>query len=92
MDEPNRDGMTADDVTQWIADMKEAGLARSAAACGRLLGINPMAMGKLQKKGADTRTALSCRALLHRLPPYTSATRILPPPKGEHGPADGVSN
>jgi DNA-binding CsgD family transcriptional regulator len=55
----------------WLADMKSAGLARSDAECARLLGISANSVVSLKKNGADTRTALACRALLHRLEPYS---------------------
>lgn len=55
---------------QWLADMKSAGLARSDAACARLLGVSPNGLLHMKKHGADRRTALACRALLHRLSPY----------------------
>lgn len=54
----------------WLADMKSAGLARSDAECARLLGISPNGLIKRKKQGANLETALACRALLHRMPPY----------------------
>ena len=62
--------MTADQFTRWLADMKSAGLGRSDAACARLLGISANSVVTMKKNGADKRTALACRALLHRLEPY----------------------
>jgi len=62
--------MTADQFTRWLADMKSAGLARSDAECGRLLGVTADTVVNIKAKGADTRTALACRALLHRMEPY----------------------
>lgn len=63
--------MTADQFTNWLADMKSAGLARSDAECARLLGISANSVVTMKKQGADVRTALACRALLHRLEPYS---------------------
>lgn len=63
--------VTADQFTKWLAEMKSAGLARSDAKCAELLGISPNAVVDMKKRGADVRTALACRALLHRLEPYS---------------------
>lgn len=62
--------MRPDAFIAWLADMKSAGLARSDAECARLLGISANSVVSLKKNGADMRTALACRALLHRLEPY----------------------
>jgi hypothetical protein len=62
--------MTADQFNKWLADMKSAGLARSDAQCARLLGVSPNSVVTMKKQGADLRTALACRALLHRMEPY----------------------
>ena len=62
--------MTPVAFTAWLADMKSAGLARSDAECARLLGISANSVVAMKQRGADTRTALACRALLHRLEPY----------------------
>lgn len=62
--------MTGSDFCQWLAEMKDAGLGRSDAACARLLGLSANAVVDMKRRGCDVRTALACRALLHRLPPY----------------------
>lgn len=65
--------MTANDFQRWLDDMKAAGLARSDAAAARSLGLSPNAIVLIKRygtNGADQRTALACRALLHRLEPY----------------------
>lgn len=54
----------------WLADMKSAGLARSDAQCAKALGISANSVVDMKKRGADLRTALACRALLHRLEAY----------------------
>lgn len=64
--------MTPDQFTEWLAAMKAAGLARSDKACADLLGISANALVAMKKRGCDRRTALACRALLHRLDPYGS--------------------
>lgn len=63
--------MTPAAFVAWLAEMKSAGLARSDAECARLLGLsaNSIVLMK-QTRGTDRRTALACRALLHRLEPY----------------------
>lgn len=62
--------MTADQFTRWLAEMKSTGLARSDAKCAELLGISANSVVTMKKNGADLRTALACRALLHRMEPY----------------------
>lgn len=62
--------MTPSSFIAWLAAMKAAGLGRSDAACGRLLGVSANTVVALKRDGADRRTALACRALLHRLEPW----------------------
>lgn len=62
--------MTPASFVAWLADMKSAGLARSGAECARLLGISANSVVTMKQRGTDRRTALACRALLHRLEPY----------------------
>jgi DNA-binding CsgD family transcriptional regulator len=62
--------MTAAQFTKWLAEMKSAGLARSDAECARMLGVSANSVVAMKKNGADLRTALACRALLHRMIPY----------------------
>jgi DNA-binding CsgD family transcriptional regulator len=63
--------MTPETFNRWLGEMKLAGLARSDAECARLLGLSANSIVTIKKNGADTRTALACRALLHRLEPYS---------------------
>ena len=63
--------MTPDAFVRWLAEMKSAGLARSDAAAGRLLGVSANSIVKMKQQGADLRTALACRALFHRLEPWS---------------------
>ena len=62
--------MTADAFVRWLAAMKDAGMARSDAAAGRLLGVSANSVVRMKQEGADLRTALACRALFHRLEPW----------------------
>ncbi len=62
--------MTPTAFTAWLAEMKSAGLARSDAECARLLDVSANAIVKMKDRGANLRTALACRALLHRLDPW----------------------
>lgn len=62
--------MTPQSFRQWLADMKSAGLARSDAECGRLLGKTADTILSYKNRGTDRATALACRALLHRMEPY----------------------
>lgn len=62
--------MSPQDFQAWIDEMKAAALARSDAECARLLDISANALIAIKKRGADRRTALACRALLHRMEPY----------------------
>ena len=62
--------MTPTAFVNWLASMKEAGLARSDAAAARLIGVSANAVVVMKRRGADVRTALACRALFHRLEPW----------------------
>ncbi len=63
--------MSADAFNRWLEEMKAADLARSDAECARLLGVSANAIVMIKKNGADRRTALACRALLHRMEPFS---------------------
>lgn len=62
--------MTPEAFKNWLASMKEAGLARSDAECARLLGVTANGLSKMKKNGTTKATALACRALFHRLEPW----------------------
>ena len=62
--------MTADQFHSWLAAMKAAGLARSDAECGRLLGKSDETILSYKRRGTDIAVALACRALLEGLKPY----------------------
>lgn len=66
--------MTPDQFEQWLNEMRAGGLARSDAACSRLLGVHVNSIVLFKRNGTDTRTALACRALLHRMEPYGTAS------------------
>lgn len=63
--------MTAAAFVEWLAAMKDASLARSDAAAARLLGVSANTVVEMKQRGADLRTALACRALFHRLEPWS---------------------
>ena len=62
--------MTAEQFTRWLAEMKSAGLARSDAECGRLLGKSPDTIVRMKRDGTDITVALACAAILAGLEPY----------------------
>ena len=64
--------MTPAAFIAWLAEMKSAGLARSGAEAGRLLGVSANTVVEMKQRGADKRTALACRALLLGLEPYSA--------------------
>lgn len=64
--------MTPADFCSWLAAMKAAGLARSDAEAGRLLGKSPDTIVRMKQRGtAERSVALACTALLHRMEPYS---------------------
>lgn len=63
--------MSPASFVQWLAAMKAAGLIRSDADAARLLGVSANSVVKMKRNGADVRTALACRALFHRLEPWS---------------------
>jgi uncharacterized protein YjcR len=63
--------MTADAFNRWLSEMKLANIARSDAACARLLGVSANTVVEWKRTGCDLRTALACRAMLERLEPYS---------------------
>lgn len=62
--------MTPEQFRDWLAEMKAAGLARSDAECGRIIGKNQNSVINYKQRGADMTVALACRAALHRMVPY----------------------
>jgi hypothetical protein len=62
--------MTPQQFKEWLAAMKAAGLARSDAACARLLGISANSVVNMKRDGTDKRTALACGALINMVEPW----------------------
>ena len=62
--------MTAPQFIEWLAAMKAAGLIRFDNDAAKALGVTNDTIVNMKHKGADTRTALACRALFHRLEPW----------------------
>lgn len=62
--------MTAPQFTEWLAAMKAAGLIRFDNDAAKALGVTNDTIVNMKHKGTDTRTALACRALFHRLEPW----------------------
>lgn len=62
--------MSGEAFCRWLEAAKAAGLIRSDAAAGRLLGVSSNSIVKMKVRGADLRTALACRAIFHRLEPW----------------------
>lgn len=62
--------MTPTAFRQWLANMKSAGLSRSDAEAGRMLGKSADQIVRYKQKGADHTVALACAALLAGLVPY----------------------
>jgi hypothetical protein len=62
--------MSPQEFKDWLDEMKSAGLANSDAKCAELLDVSANAVVGMKKNGADRRTALACRALLHRMKPF----------------------
>ena len=71
--------MTASQFRAWLAAMHAAGHIRAENCgmdrdAGALLGVSPHTVVHMKREGVTgataARTALACRALLHRLEPY----------------------
>ena len=62
--------MTPEQFAKWLDEMRAAKIATTVAGCARLLGVCKQTGYTMRDKGCDRRTALACRALLHRLEPY----------------------
>lgn len=62
--------MTPEKFNQWLAEMKSAGLIERKQDVAELLGVTDDTVTNFAKRGTDHRTALACRALLHRMEAY----------------------
>lgn len=73
IEQKDAEWMSPEAFQKWQAEMaKPPFYARTDAECARLLGISANSVVAMKKNGADRRTALACRALLHRMEPYGS--------------------
>lgn len=62
-------GMPAEQFKHWLNEMRRKS-GTSFDDCAALLNLSPDEMQSMIAAGADRRTALACRALLHRMTPY----------------------
>lgn len=62
--------MTGEQFQQWIEEMKAAKIVRFQSEIADKLGVSENTISEMKLRGCDKRTALACRALLHRLEPY----------------------
>ena len=51
--------------------MRSAGLIKNERELAVIFDVQPNTISSMKQKGMDKRTALACRALLHRLEPYS---------------------
>lgn len=63
--------MEAHEFLSWLGEMAKPPFFAGDAECARLLGVSANSVVAMKKQGADLRTALACRALLHRMEPYS---------------------
>jgi len=62
--------MTANDFTNWLAEMKSAGLLNSKQDAAKVLGVTDDTVTNYTKRGGPFMLGLACRALMHRLTAY----------------------
>ena len=67
---PTTPDMTPAAFTQWLADMKAAGIAPHDKHCAAALGITPNGLLRMKRQGATRQTALACAGLLAGLGAY----------------------
>ena len=63
--------MDSSTFKRWLKEMQKAKLASSDAECGRLLGVSRNTILSYKAQGTSITVALACRALLHRMEPYS---------------------
>jgi hypothetical protein len=63
--------MPAPSFIAWLEAMASHPFYKSEHEAALALGVTDSAVEIMKREGADTRTALACRALLHRLEPYS---------------------
>jgi hypothetical protein len=56
---------------RWLEAMRQPPYLASEDECARLLGVSANSVVRMKQDGADLRTALACRALFHRLEPWS---------------------
>lgn len=65
-------------VEQWLADLKENGIANTAKEAAVALDVSQNSMSTMRRKGvtgdASRRTALAMAAILARIDPYGRET------------------
>lgn len=59
--------MTSAEFKHWLKAMKAAGLAKSDAECGRLMGRSANSIVNMKQQGADEVVGIACRGLFHRM-------------------------
>jgi hypothetical protein len=63
-------GMTGDSFCKWLEEMSRPPFERSEEGCAAALGVPVEAIAIMKQNGADRRTALACRAVLHMFEPF----------------------
>jgi hypothetical protein len=62
--------LSAEAFCQWLTIVQDLGKASSQREAAELLGVDPMTIVDMKRKGADRRTAYACQAILHDLEPF----------------------
>lgn len=66
--------ISAQSFQNWLSAMREAGLAKSDAACARALGVSPHTIVTIKQTGLEgptvERTRLAMSALLDQIKPW----------------------
>lgn len=57
--------ISGEQVTAWVKEMIEHGLADGVTDCARRLGIHPNSLTKIQREGSTGTFALACAALIN---------------------------
>jgi hypothetical protein len=64
----DEDWMSPQSFLNWLSEMAKPPFYASEEECARRLGV--ISIVAMKKNGADLRTSLACRAILHRMKPY----------------------
>jgi hypothetical protein len=63
--------MTGEDVIQWLADLRSAGIVSSDREAAELIGLDKVRIAQMKTNGTQKRqTDLACAAVLAGLKPY----------------------